>query len=157
MHRITYEMIIKAVENDETINLVGKIDIEAIKKNSIESLYYLFPLIERVVLEIYKLLPLSDVEFYQQGTMRTIMEMINKDSNNYFPDNLISILQKYFADDGLRNKLFHVKDDIGTISIVQKELDFEEIKFALMQLISILRDTCSHYTIEKIGTIETFK
>lgn len=157
MHRITYEMIIKAVENDETINLVGKIDIEAIKKNSIESLYYLFPLIERVVLEIYKLLPLSDVEFYQQGTMRTIMEMINKDSNNYFPDNLISILQKYFADDGLRNKLFHVKDDIGTISIDQKELDFEEIKFALMQLISILRDTCRHYTIEKIGTIETFK
>ena len=77
MYRIDYEMMIDALENDETIKLIGKIDTAAIRKNNIESLYYEFPLIERVVLEIYKLLPLSDVEFYQQGTMRTIMEMIN--------------------------------------------------------------------------------
>ena len=120
-------------------------------------MYYEFPLIERVVLDIYKLLPLSDVEFYQQGTMRTIMEMINKDSHNYFPDNLINILQKYFGDNGLRNKLFHVKDDIGTINIDPKELNFGELKFSLMQLVSILRNTCSQYTIENIGTIEIIK
>lgn len=155
MYKITYEMIIEALENNDTMNLIGKIDIESIKKNNVQSLYYKFPLIERMVLEIYKLLPLSDVEFYCQGTMRTIMSILTKDKHNYFPENLIILLKKYFDDNGLRNRLFHVKDDIGTINIDQRELVFEEIKYIIMQLMSILRKTCSNYTVENLGTIET--
>ena len=81
MHRIDYEMMIKVFENSDTIALIGNIDIQTLRNNNVETLYYEFPLIERVVLEIYKMLPLSDVEQYTQGTMRTILEIINKDSN----------------------------------------------------------------------------
>ena len=157
MYRISYEMIISAIESDDTRELIGSIDVDAISKNNVQALFYEFPLIERIVLEIYKLLPLSDVEYYQQGTMRTILEIINKDSHNYFPSNLISILQKYYKENGLRNKLLHVKDDIGTVKIRNDEIDYEELKLAIMQLVSILRDTCNKYTIEKIGTIEIIK
>lgn len=157
MYRKDYEIIIDELQNDETIKLIGKIDIDEIRKNSVGSLYYEFPLIERLVLEIYKLLPLSDVEFYQQGTMRTIMEIIKKDSHNYFSENLVNLLEKYFGDNGLRNKLFHVRDDVGTININQDEFDFNEIKFLLMNLIILLRNICSKYTIEKIGEIDIIK
>lgn len=153
MHRVDYEMLISAIENDDTKKLIGKLDIDVIKREDVESLYYEFPLIERIVLEIYKLLPLSDVEYYEQGTMRTIIEIINKDSNQFFPDNLIMILRKYFGDTGLRNRLFHVKDDIGTVNITKEELDFKEIKFVIMQLLSILRDTFSKYDSNKLGNI----
>lgn len=153
MHRINYEMIIKAIENKDTKNLIGDIDIEAIKKNNVQSLYYEFPLIERIVLEIYKQLPLSDIEYYQQGIMRTVLEIIAKDQSNYFPENLIRILEKYYNEKGLRNKLFHIVDDIGNIKINRDELDFVELKFAIMQLLSILRNTCEKYTIENIGSI----
>ena len=157
MYRISYEMIISAIESNDTRELIGSIDVDAISKNNVQALFYEFPLIERIVLEIYKLLPLSDVEYYQQGTMRTILEIINKDSHNYFPSNLISILKKYYKENGLRNKLLHVKDDIGTVKIRNDEIDYEELKFAIMQLVSILRDTCNNYTIEKIGTIGIIK
>ena len=157
MYRISYEMIISAIESNDTRELIGSIDVNAISKNNVQALFYEFPLIERIVLEIYKLLPLSDVEYYQQGTMRTILEIINKDSHNYFPSNLISILQKYYKENGLRNKLLHIKDNIGTVKIRNDEIDYEELKLAIMQLVSILRDTCNKYTIEKIGTIEIIK
>lgn len=157
MYRISYEMIINGIENDDTRKLIGNIDTDAISKNNVQSLFYEFPLIERIVLEIYKLLPLSDVEYYQQGTMRTILEILNKDSHNYFPSNLIDILQKYYKENGLRNRLLHVKDDVGIVKIMKDEVDYEELKFAIMQLISILRNTCNKYTIEKIGTIEMIK
>lgn len=157
MHRISYEKLIKAVENEDTKKLIGSIDVEAIQKNNVEALFYEFPLIERIVLEIYKLLPLSDVEYYQQGIMRTILEVISKDNNNYFPDDLINILQKYYGENGLRNRLFHIKDDIGNIQINRDELDFPELKFAIMQLVSILSNTCKQYTVENLGTIELMK
>lgn len=154
MHKITYVSLIGALENNDTTSLIGKIDIETLQYNRVETLYYELPLIERIVLEIYKMLPLSDVEYYQQGTMRTIMELINKDSHSYFPENLIMILQKYFGDDGLRNSLFHVKDDVGNIEIDMGKLNYNELNFSLMQLLSILRDTCAMYSIDKIGMIE---
>ena len=157
MHKITYEMMINAMQNDDTKSLIGDIDLNAIKKNDVESLFYEFPLIERIVLEIYKLLPLSDVEHYNQGTMRTILEILRKDPNNYFPEQLIKVLQKYYGDFGLRNKLFHITDDIGNVTINRNELDFQELKFSIMQLMSILRNTYGKYSIDKIGNIKTLK
>lgn len=154
MYRISYEKIIKALENDYTKRLIGDIDVETISSNCVEALFYEFPLIERITLEIYKMLPMSDVEHYQQGVMRTILEIVRKDTNNYFPENLINILQKYFGDDGIRNKLFHPKDTNGNLIIKSDELDFQEIKFVIMQLVSILRDTYGKYNINDLGKIE---
>ena len=81
MDKLSYTDFIKIYEDMETINLIGKIDTEFLNENRIECLYYIFPLIERIVLEIYKLVPEADVEHFEQGTMRTIKSMIdnNKD------------------------------------------------------------------------------
>lgn len=157
MYRISYSMMIEAIENEDTEKIIGLIDTNEIEKNEIKALNYIFPLIERITLEIYKLLPLSDVEHYEQGIMRTIIPIIENDPNQYFPENLINILKKYFDDKGLRNKLFHVLDDTGTINIDSNELDFIELKVTIMQLVSILRDTCKKYSIGELGKIELVK
>lgn len=157
MYRISYEMIIKAIENNDTESLIGSIDLEVIKKEIIQSLYYELPLIERLVLEICKLLPLSDVECYKQGTMRTPIEMLNKGLDKYLPYKLIDLLHKYFAENGLRNKLFHTVDDIGNVTIKPNELDFQEIKFMIMQLTSILKNKCGKYSVDSLGKIELLK
>ena len=52
MIRIKNSEFIKGFEDDVTIKKVGKIDLEAIKDDSFYSLYYKFPLIERIILEI---------------------------------------------------------------------------------------------------------
>ena len=157
MYRVDYEMMINALENEETLRLIGKVDTNFIKNDNYDSLFYEFPLIERIVLEIYKLLPLSDVEGYQQGTMRTVMEILKKDSYGYFPENLVTTLKKYYDDNGLRNKLLHVKDDIGKVDVAQDELDYGELKASIAELILILKETSSSYTVEKIGKIKTIK
>lgn len=157
MYRVNYEMMINALENEDTLRLIGKVDTNFIKNDNYDSLFYEFPLIERIVLEIYKLLPLSDVEGYQQGTMRTVMEILKKDSYGYFPENLVTTLKKYYDDNGLRNKLFHVKDDIGKVDVAQDELDYGELKASIAELILILKETNSSYTVEKIGKIKTIK
>ena len=154
MYKTSYGMLIKAMENDDTRELIGPLDIDTIEQKSVESLYYTFPLIERMVLEIYKLLPLSNVEYYQQGIMRTVLDIIKNDKNNYFPDYLVSLIDKYFREDGLRNKLFHVKDDIGKITVERIVDVLNDIQYMVMQLLSIMRNTYSMYTIDNIGTIE---
>ena len=53
---------IKVFEDDVTIKKIGKIDLETIKDDSFYSLYYKFPLIERIILEIYKAIPGANIE-----------------------------------------------------------------------------------------------
>lgn len=134
MGKITYLDLIKAIQNSNTIKLIGEIDIDLLKSNKIESLNYSFPLIERMVLEIYKLVPESDVEHHGQGIMRTPTSIIDNNIK-VLPQNTINIIKKIYGDDGIRNKLFHVKSEIINI-----EVSFKEINYLIMQLLSILRD-----------------
>ena len=53
MIRIKNSEFIRIFENDKTISRIGKIDMNVINDNSIYSLYYKFPLIERIILERY--------------------------------------------------------------------------------------------------------
>ena len=69
MVKFTYLDLIRAIQNNDTIQLIGEIDIDLLNSNKVESLNYSFPLIERMILEIYKLVPESDVEHYEQGIM----------------------------------------------------------------------------------------
>ncbi len=134
MARFTYIDLIKAIQNEETASLIGKIDIDVLKNNSIMSLYYSLPLIERMILEIYKLIPESDVEHYEQGVMKTPISIIDNNIE-VLPVNTVDIIKRIYGDDGVRNKLFHIKS--GEIKF---EISFEEINFLIMQLLSILRD-----------------
>lgn len=159
MYKIGYEDMINAIENENTIKIIGKIDTRALKTNKVDSLYYIFPLIERIVLEIYKLLPLSDVEYYQQGTMRSIMELLDKDTNDYFPNKVIDIIKKYYKEDGLRNRLFHPKDEIGTVYFNKDELQYTELNYVVVELINLLKESCKqdNNIIDSFGKIEKMK
>ena len=134
MVKITYLDLIKAIQNSNTIKLIGEIDVDLLKSNRVESLNYGFPLIERMILEIYKLVPESDVEHHEQGVMRTPLSIIDNNVK-VLPKNPINIIKKIYGDDGIRNKLFHVKSEIINI-----EVSFDEINYLIMQLLSILRE-----------------
>ena len=76
MIKIKSSEYVRVLENNITIDKIGKIDLDVIKDNSFYSLYYKFPLIERIILEIYKVIPGSNVEMYEQGKMKTINSTI---------------------------------------------------------------------------------
>lgn len=133
MVKFTYLDFIKAIQNNDTIKLIGDIDVDLLRLNKIESLNYSFPLIERMILEIYKLVPESDVEHYEQGVMKTPISIIDNNIE-VLPENTVNIIKRIYGDDGIRNKLFHVKSEVINI-----EVSFEETNYLIMQLLSILR------------------
>ena len=121
-----------------------------LKGENIYSLYYIFPLIERIILEIYKLVPGADIEYIEQGIMRTPKSII--ESNKYLqvlPENLEEIIKKYYGDDGARNKVFHVSQENEGI-----EVSWGEILFLLSQLLGILNNKLEIYTDIEIKEIE---
>lgn len=134
MARKSYVDIIAAIEDEQTIQVIGKIDKDILNAQIVESLYYIFPLIERIVLEIYKLIPDADIEHYQQGVRKTLLSIINNNRKDILPSNIIATLQKYYDDDGLRNELFHVTGDTFEYSV-----SFDELNYLIMHLLSILK------------------
>lgn len=134
MARFTYLDFIKALGDDNIKNIIGEIDTDFLNSGTVESLYYSFPLIERMVLEIYKLVPAADVEHYEQGIMKTLLSIIQNNKVEVLPEQTIQILNKYYGDDGLRNQLLHPNKDIIDINV-----SFDEINYIIMQLMSILK------------------
>ena len=136
MIRFTYLDLIKAIEDEQTINIVGNIDTDFLSNKIVENLYYSFPLIERLILEIYKQIPDADVEQYEQGTSKTILSIINHNKVDIIPEYIKNLIYKYYdGDDSLRNQLFHPKEDVVNINV-----SFEEINYIIMQLLSILKN-----------------
>lgn len=152
MIRIKNSEFIKLFENDITISKVGKIDMNVINDNSIISLYYKFPLIERLILEIYKAIPRSNIEIYEQGTMKTINSIINsnKDILIIYPE-LKFMIDNYFSDDDSspRNILFHpnVKNRISVT------VNFEEINEIIARLLCLLKHVVEEYGIVDLPKI----
>ena len=66
--------------------------------------------------------------------MKTPISIIDNNVE-VLPENTVNIIKRIYGDDGIRNKLFHVKSEIINI-----EVSFEEINYLIMQLLSILRD-----------------
>ena len=153
MSKIKSIKFIKAFENDLTIKKLGKIDLDVINDNSIYSLFYKFPLIERMILEIYKAIPGANIEMYEQGVMKSINSIINNnpDIDILLPDikNLISI---YFSEDdnSPRNILFHpsVDDEINI------KVSFEEINFIIANLLGLLSHVYKEFGISSLNKIE---
>lgn len=133
--RLSYIDLIKGIENDETINIIGKIDLEAISIKNNDYLFYVFPLIERLILEIYLLHPESDVEDYEQGIMKTAISLMNSNADlDLIPEELVKIIRPYFEDDGIRNVIFHpIKESISF------KVNYGELQYIIMHLLSILR------------------
>jgi len=147
---ITYLNLINGIENKDTIKIIGKIDLSILAEKTGYSLCYSLPLVERMILEIFKLVPDSDVEHYEQGVMRTPISIIKK-HKNILPDNTISIIEDIYGDDGIRNMCFHVNN---TLPINIPMESFDKINFLIMQLLSILRDKIKENSGFRVEDIE---
>jgi len=133
---------IKYFENEETERVIGQIDIDMLYKEKVECLYYIFPLIEKMILEIFKLVPESDVEYIEQGIMKTPISIIeNNNSYNILPSHIIDIIKKYFKEDGARNKIFHIGDGEVTVNV-----SFDELLYLIANLLIILKNKLEEYT-----------
>ncbi len=148
MDKITYIDLIRAVQSSNTIKIVGKIDTDLLEKEGIPSLYYSIPLIEKLILEIYKLIPESDVEHNEQGIMRTPDGILNI-NKNVLPDKTTEYIEEIFGESGIRNKLFHVVTNPKNIKV-----SFQKIDFLIMQLLSILNKKITEYNGFELNDIE---
>ena len=93
---------------EEMSETIGYLDYEVIDGKYFEVLFYLFPLIEKIIIDILKYSAYSNIELYNQGTYRTLKSIIEKDENQrYFDHELMELLLYYYGEDGLRNELFH--------------------------------------------------
>ena len=150
---INYIEIIKSLENDLTIELIGQIDIGTLENMDGDDLLYIFPLIERMIVEIYKLVPGAIIENNTQGIMKTITQIIkDNESNNVLiiPPELKELIFKYYNDDNsLRNLLFHAHDEVITI-----EYNKVEIYCIVASLLKILNTRIKQFDIKNLKKIE---
>lgn len=145
MNQMSYTDFINCYQNEDTIKVIGKIDTDILKSNKIESLFYGFPLIEKIILEIYKLEPEASVEQNNQGIMRTINSIIEENKElNVLPLYITKLIEKYFRESGLRNQIFHINCRKRYIKV-----DFNEINFLIMKIFKILKD--------KLGKFDKFE
>lgn len=153
MIKINKSQFVKLFENDITISKIGMIDMEVIENNTYYSLYYKFPLIEKLVLEIYKCIPGANIEKYEQGIMKTVNSIItNNKSFDIIPDYLIEKIKKYFDEDdnSPRNIVFH---DFGTEN-KKVTVDFEEINYIIAVLLALLTHISKQYNLATLKKIE---
>lgn len=154
MIKIKNSEFIRFFESETTISKIGKIDMQVIEDKSYYSLYYKFPLIERLVLEIYRSVPGTNIEKYEQGTMKTINSIIK--SNNtleLIPQNIIEKINVYFneKDDSPRNVVFHEWGENEKNVVV----NFEEINYIISNLLALLNHMSKEYNLVTLKKIET--
>lgn len=148
MIKINYLDFVNFFENKYTISLIDKIDVNLLNSNLFESLYYSLPLIEKMILEIHKLIPESDIENYDQGIMKTPNSII--DSNiKILPESLINIIKEIYGENGIRNQIFHIKED--TISIT---VSYEQINYLIANLLIILKNRIDKYNGFTVKNVE---
>ena len=152
MDRKSYVDLICDIEDEQTINVIGKIDKEILNAEIIESLYYIFPLVERMILEIYKLIPDADVEHYEQGIMKTPIVIIENNKTNVLPEDIVTLIKKYYGDDGLRNELLHIQKEIFEVSV-----SFDELTYLIANLLSILKELLKENSSDNFDDIELLK
>ena len=156
MIRIRNSEFIKQYENELTISKIGKIDITAIKDETYYSLYYKFPLIERLIIEIYKSVPGTNIEKYEQGTMKTINSIIkNNNSFELLPSDLIEKIDFYFheGDDSPRNIVFH---EFGAKE-KKVAVNWEEINYIIANLLLLLNHVSKEYNLSTLSKIKPLK
>lgn len=127
----------------EMLGTIGIIDSKELESRNVDSLYYIFPLIERLVVEILKYKPDSNIEFYEQGTYRTLNSILEVEENSkYFDVNLANLIKTYYKDNGLRNKILHFR---GERDITLTIIDLLTTKVIVVKLLKLYNLTLKQY------------
>ena len=126
---------IRKLNREYLISYVGEIDEQVFQIDDANILYYLFPLIEKTVLEILKLYSFSDVEILRQGIYRTLFSLINQSKNRkHFTEALHQKLELYYSETGLRNTLMHYSPVLDELKIPIVELNnVRELSIQLLE------------------------
>ncbi|MGE5456348.1 MAG: hypothetical protein ACM3O4_04530 [Ignavibacteriales bacterium] len=118
-----YKEMLNMYLTEEVKQNIGNVDTEMFYNDKVDILYYFFPLIEKLVLEILKIYNYTDIECYEQGKYRTLYAIIQKDQNRVvFPAEVIDGLEHYYKDDGLRNLMMHYSENLPDLKIKVSEL-----------------------------------
>lgn len=128
-----YDDFFQKEHSKELMNILHEDTRKLFESDNLAVLFYMFPLIERLVVEILDITSLVNVETKNQGTIRTINSMLqDKETEKIFGKELHDNLKKYFADDGLRNQLMHYVPETDKIGANVSEI--EEIKAMALML-----------------------
>lgn len=99
-------------------------------------LLYMFPLIERLVIEILDLSSIVNIESKEQGTIKTVNSLIQQEiTKEILGNQLIEKITKYFKEDGIRNKMMHFDPDNNEIKCHLS--DIQEVKQIAIELIDL--------------------
>lgn len=128
-----YDDFFQKEHSKELMNILHEDTRKLFESDNLAVLFYMFPLIERLVVEILDITSLVNVETKNQGTIRTINSMLqDKETEKIFGKELHDNLKKYFADDELRNQLMHYVPETDKIGANVSEI--EEIKAMALML-----------------------
>ena len=139
----------------ELMNMLHKDSENLFKSDKLAVLFYMFPLIERLVVEVLDITSLVNVETKNQGTIRTINSMLqDKETESIFGKELHDNLKKYFADDGLRNQLMHYVPEIDMIGANVSEIkEIKEMALMLAEIYEKELEEADSVVIKKIEKI----
>lgn len=139
----------------EMMNILHEDTRKLFESDNMAVLFYMFPLIERLVVEILDITSLINVETKNQGTIRTINSMLqDKETKKIFGKELYDNLKKYFADDGLRNQLMHYNPKVNKISANISDIrEIKEVAINLAQLYETKLEETDAVLIKKLEKI----
>ena len=128
-----YDDFFQKEHSKELMNILHEDTRKLFESDNMAVLFYMFPLIERLVVEILDITSLVNVETKNQGTIRTINSMLqDKETEKIFGKELHDNLKKYFADDGLRNQLMHYVPETDKIGANVSEIKAMALMLAEM-------------------------
>lgn len=151
--RINYVKTIENLQDEDTIDIIGNIDVKSVELMTTDDLLYVFPLIERIVIEIYKFTLGASIEDNVQGKRRTICAVIEKNETNgicILIPNLLEEIDFYFKGEiALRNILFHPKSSEYSV-----EYNPRRIQRLLLNVLIILKYKIKKYNFSDLKEIE---
>ena len=134
-----YDDFFQKEHSKELMNILHEDTRKLFESDNMAVLFYMFPLIERLVVEILDITSLVNVETKNQGTIRTINSMLqDKETEKIYINEINTMpgfhdnLKKYFADDGLRNQLMHYVPETDKIGANVSEIKAMALMLAEM-------------------------
>ncbi len=112
-------------------NIIGEIDIYYWGLNSFETLYYFYPLMERLIINILSIEGREKIEIQDSQRMKTLNEILkdNMIISEYVTDKLKCI----YNEEGNRNKLLHGEIFKDNINIIKHIYEVRWITSLLME------------------------